>query len=309
MTNALTTEQTEAEALRTVAGLRRRDDLVVYRVSGDDQRSWLNGQVTCDIRNTTPGQGVYGLAITVKGRVMADLWVLDLGEDDLHVAMPKDAASAVTERFETQIIMEDVELLVRPELSVMSVQGPRGAALTSDAAADGEQVVSADELGIGGCLVLTQEADACWSRLSEAVTAAGGAVVTDPGWELARIGLGVPRFERDFGDDTYPQEAGLKARAVSFNKGCYVGQEVVCTLENRGRLSRQLCRLHSETALTPGTVVRDGDVDIGRITSAAASGPDAHVALGYVKRAFAQPAQRLSTDVGPLEVVAVVGEA
>lgn len=306
----MTSAQAQAHALRAVAGLRRREDLIIYRVSGDDHRSWLNGQVTSDVRDAGPGQAVYGLAITVKGRIMADLWVMDLGDDSLHVALPKAAAETVIARFDEQIIMEDVELTPRPELAVLSLQGPKATELARTAPnAAQDTVVVADELGLGGAFVLVEEPDARFAVLGESVAAAGGCTLDDAGWELCRISLGVPRFGRDFGDDTYPQEAGLKARAVSFNKGCYVGQEVVCTLENRGRLSRRLCQLRADTAPPVQATLRTEDKDVGRITSVTpgADGAEACLALGYVKQAAAEPGRTLTTDTGPIEVVALIG--
>lgn len=308
----MSSRDNQAEALEQRAAMRLRDDLVVYRLSGDDQRTWLNGQVTNDVRHTQAGQGVYGLAITVKGRVMADVWALDLGDAGLAVVLPASAAQTVIERFDSQIIMEDVELAAAPELQVMSVQGPRSGVVV-DAVREEPSVFvcEADELGLGGYFVLAPEAKA--ARVAAALEAAlvelGGVSISEPAWELVRVRRGQPRFGNDFGPETYPQEAGLKERAVSFNKGCYVGQEVVCTLENRGRLSRRLCKLRADAALNPGSqVLAEDGSEIGKITSSVdADDGSGSFALGMLKRAHAEAGARVLvagqgvTVLGPVD--------
>ena len=93
-------------------------------------------------------------------------------------------------------------------------------------------------------LAAASETPALFDRLAAEARRVGGGAVSEAGFDLARVRAGRPRFGRDFGAQQYPQEAGHKQRAVSFGKGCYLGQEVVCTLENRGRLTRRLVRLN-----------------------------------------------------------------
>src|SRR5689334_16446921 len=94
----------QAAALAGTAGVRARDDLRALRLSGDEQRSWLNGQVTSDVRELAAGQATYGLAVNVKGRVLSDLWVLCEG-DSLIVLLSHDTLEVVRASFEQQIIM------------------------------------------------------------------------------------------------------------------------------------------------------------------------------------------------------------
>jgi hypothetical protein len=311
MTNSITDQ---AQALAHGLAARERDDLTLVRVRGDERRDWLNGQVTNDVRAAQGGQGVYALAVTVRGKIMADVWVLDRGEE-LAVLLPNAASAHVLESFERQIIMEDVELVPAPELRVVSVQGPLATGALAPLALDAHVC---DELGSGGMFALLR-ADAYaaeWTRLRSAIEAAGGLVSDDAGFELARLRAGRPRFGKDFSEQNYPQEAGLKQRAVSFNKGCYLGQEVVCTLESRGRLSRELVRLQSAGAAVGGSApipnagdqLRDAQGDVvGQITSAVLD-PIAGVtfALGYVKPAHAAPDTTLHADDVALRVIAKV---
>src|SRR5262249_52870017 len=113
----------------------------------EDATSWLNGQVTNDVRELASGMSCYALAVTVRGKIMADVWVLRRG-DELAVLLPKSAAAAVRNSFEAQIIMEDVELIEEDSIRVISVQGPRAQELFAEG--DPLERHRCDELGFGG---------------------------------------------------------------------------------------------------------------------------------------------------------------
>ncbi|MFI5307466.1 MAG: YgfZ/GcvT domain-containing protein [Polyangiales bacterium] len=299
----------QAEALAHSAAVYVRDDLAAVAVCGEDRLRWLNGQITCDARNAVGNRGVYGLAVTVRGKIMADLWVVDRGEH-LLVLLPRTALDTVLASFERQIIMDDVELRREPTLAVISVQGPRSKEVIEPEA---EQAHHCDELAHDGYFVLSPgtERSTVFERLRLRAETLGGCAIDAEGYELARLRAGRGRFGADFGEHEYPQEAGLGALAVSFEKGCYLGQEVVCTLENRGRLTRRLVRLelsqHAEAKA--GAELRDEQGHaMGSLTSSAHDPEsDRTLALGYVKRAHAVAGQRLQTAGGPAQVVAIVG--
>jgi folate-binding protein YgfZ len=299
----------QARALAQTAGMRVRDDLVVVRVNGDDRTSWLNGQVTSDVRNAKPGQGLYALAVSVRGKIMADLWVLERG-DHLAVLLPKAAQSEVLQSFERQIIMEDVELVTDAALRVISLQGPRARDAIAGLALEAHDC---DELGHTGLFVLTSEAElsSVLATLRERIEALGGCTVDEVGYELARLRAGRGRYGCDFGPQNYPQEAGLARLAVSFNKGCYLGQEVVCTLENRGRLTRRLVRLQALTVTepTPGAELCDAEGHaVGAVSSVARDPELGHaIALGYVKQAHAVQGRELQAGEARLQVLGLAG--
>jgi folate-binding protein YgfZ len=302
----------QAQALVHAAGVRVRDDLALVRVSGDDRRSWLNGQVTNDVRELAPGASVYALAVNVRGKILSDLWVLDRG-DQLVVLLPQTAQAAVLASFEQQIIMEDVELGFEPETLAISVQGPRAREVLGAGEPLGVETHAFDELGYGGMLVLCSAAqgERVSAELRARACSVGGGAVSEQGFELARVRSGRPRFGSDFGDQQYPQEAGLKQLAVSFNKGCYLGQEVVCTLENRGRLSRELVRLAALEGPMPevGAGLHDpAGAQIGKLTSVVHD-PDLGraLALGYVKRAHAAAGGELHAGETRLQVLGPAG--
>ncbi|HEX5657284.1 MAG TPA: hypothetical protein VFX59_08815 [Polyangiales bacterium] len=263
----------------------------VVRVRGDDARSWLNGQITNDVRTLAGDHAVYALTLTAKGRVISDLWALD-DAPGMALVLPEARASAALERFDKHIIMEDVEL-EPAEVRVITVQGPRAS-----------EVVEGLGVRRYACARLTEGFDV-WDAdlavLTARATTLGGGVLDAEGWAAAHLALGVPRVGVDFGDDTYPQEAGLR-RALSFGKGCYLGQEVVYMLENRGQLARRLVQLEAPGAEPGSEITDEAGKKLGSLTSAASP-----FALGLVKRSHAEPGQTVLVGGSPVRVRTVVG--
>jgi folate-binding protein YgfZ len=294
----------QANALAARAGFWLRPDLGVLRVQGDDRLGWLNGQVTNDLRSLEHASSVRALAVHVRGKIMADVWVVKAA-DELLVVMPKAAEATLLESFERYIIMEDVTLAPWPEARVLQLLGPEAPEL---AAASGGGF-EFDELGVGGRAWLGEPAQL--ESIALALRGAGVPELDERGYELARLRAGRPRYGRDFGERSYPQEAGLKS-LVSFAKGCYLGQEVVCTLENRGRLTRQLALFTGPGTATPpapnSALAGANSETLGEVTSAAFD-PDAQrvLALGYVKRAHATPGTTLTAAGTQLTLQRLVG--
>jgi folate-binding protein YgfZ len=289
--------------------VRARPELRLLRLRGDDQREWLNGQVTADVRDAKPGDGIYALVVNVRGKILSDAWVIHEAAG-LSVLLPDATYATVRDAFDKQIIMEDVELEDAAAPRVLSLVGPRAkeaAARLTEAA-----VFGCDELGLGGVFLLANdetESNALATRATQIAIELGGGALDEAGFELARIRAGRPRLFLDFADRNYPQEAGLKGLAVSFSKGCYIGQEVVCTLEHRGRLTKRLVRLQSRQALAKGDELRDSSQQaIGEVTSAAFD-PEVGqtIALGYVKSAHAAVDAELKTAHATVEVLGTAG--
>jgi tRNA-modifying protein YgfZ len=295
--------------LTTSAGVYRTLDRVVH-LRGDDARSWLNGQVSNDVRELPPETARYALALTVKGRVVTDLWALDAA-DGMAIVLPATRTEAALARFDQHIIMEDVELTLDADLTVLTVQGPRAAEVI-DAVADPLRRYACPRLGGAGfdCWVPRERADVALAALAQRAATLGGGVVDDTQWASAHVSLGVPRIAADFGEDAYPQEAGLGARALSFQKGCYTGQEVVYMLERRGQLARRLVQLEGDVAgAAPGAQLVDAEGKrLGEVTSLAPTADAARaVALGYLKRTAAEPGQTVWIAGSPWRVRTVVG--
>lgn len=302
------TSSDELSWLTTTAAVYRTSDRVVH-VRGDDARTWLNGQISNDVRSLPRDTARYALVLTVKGRVVSDLWALD-APDGMALVLPLVRADAALERFEKHIIMEDVELQPDPDLAVITVQGPRAAEVV-EAAPDAVRRYAAARLGAVGfdVWVPASEAARMLDTLAGRARALGGGPLDEIGWARAHVALGVPRVIADFGEDSYPQEAGLGARAVSFEKGCYTGQEVVYMLERRGQLSRRLVQLEgSATGAIAGAPLLDADGNkLGELTSFDLLNDAGALALGYLKRAAAEPGQTVWVAGSPWRVRRVVG--
>lgn len=303
-------------ALRRVtesAGVYLTNDRVVH-ATGDDARSWLNGQISNDVRTIAGDEAVYALALTAKGRIVTDLWAL--AEDaGMAIVLPGARLEAALERFDKHIIMEDVELAVDDAQAVVTVQGPRAREVMEAAGTDLRSYPCPRLGGTGFDLwVPRARLDATLDALGARATELGGGPLDDAAWAAVSVALGVPRLGQDFGEDAYPQEAGLGARAVSFSKGCYLGQEVVYMLEKRGQVARRAVVIAAEPGTdaaqaAPGAQVSDADGKrIGELTSVS-SLPDGAgaLALAYLKRAFAEPDQTVWLAGSPWRVVRVVG--
>lgn len=301
-------KQEQSSWLNESAGVFVTSDSVVH-ISGDDAQSWLNGQLTADVRSIAEGAAVYALATSIKGRVLTDAWAVR-ALDGLALVLPATCKEAALASFDKHIIMEDVELHTDETLTVLTVQGPLAEA-TLDGLDTRFQRFPCGRLyprpGFD-VWVPNERLPEVLGQLTSAATKLGGGLLDDAGWSYAHVALGIARAGVDFGLDSYPQEAGLKARAVSFAKGCYLGQEVVYMLENRGQLARRLVQL---TGLPLDAARGDQLLDaegkrVGELTSVEQA-ETASIALGYVRRAQAEAGTRLRVRDADCRVSCVLG--
>jgi tRNA-modifying protein YgfZ len=308
----MTSIQEQCEWLSNRVGVFVSSDRLL-RVGGEDAENWLNGQVTADVRGLTPGQALYALTVTVKGRVITDLWVARDAQG-LVLSLPSATYEAALAAYERHIIMEDVELSPCPELRVVTVLGPAAPQVLAALAPVVPQLTCPRLFPRPGFDLWAPlpELDALLERLERAASKLGGGRVEEAGVAQAHVVLGVPRAALDFGLESYPQEAGLKERAVSFSKGCYVGQEVVYMLEKRGQPARRLVQLECPLGeLAAGDPVFDGDGKrLGELTSVAEpqpAGAPSRLALAYLKRGSAELAGRVCVRERDCSVRWVVG--
>lgn len=230
-------------------------------IQGPDSVTWLNSLVTCDVRAVRPGTVAYGLALLKNGRIISDLWVA-AGKDRLLLGVARERLSQLRDHIERYLIMEDATHEdVSAEHAWILAFGPRAPEIVS---------ARAQLLGeSGGRTGLTTVGDAALvvttanreRALASCAEEPGAVIGSAPDYGPLMLELLVPRFGVDFGEKNYPQEAWLEKTAVSFSKGCYLGQEVVCRLEMRGHVSKQLVpiQLDGEAAPVPavGTEVRN----------------------------------------------------
>jgi tRNA-modifying protein YgfZ len=286
-----------------------RSDRKTLIASGPDRITWLNGLVTCNLAALGPRRAVYGLATSKVGRILADVIVVADGER-LLVSAPPAAVEALQASFERYLVMEDVELsLDSGRLSWLFAHGPDASRVLGAAAeGTGAPVAELDLVGLGGAVLVVPGEAA--EKAEERAVAAGARLATGAEWNVLRLERGVPVYGVDFDDKTYPQEASLEKRAVSFDKGCYLGQEVVCRLEMRGHVHRKLASFVLPPAAAvpePGAEVRAaaGEI-IGTVTSAAKSDRlGAPVGFAMVKYAHAEPGTAVRIGEQEATIVAV----
>jgi tRNA-modifying protein YgfZ len=268
-------------AARAGNAIYAHDDGAFVRVAGRDAARLLQNVVTSDVDALAVGDGQYGLALTPKGKPLADAWIVREGDDAFVCvceAVARDALIANLKRYrlasraEVADVTGERSLLERPlaEPGEGWHAGPLGALL------------------LAGC----DEARAAWEA-----ALAGGAVAIGPETrETLRVEQGVPRYGVDFDDASLPAEAGVVERAISFTKGCYVGQEPIVRLAHRGHANRELHRLHlTEAPALPATLF-DGEREVGRITSSASLPEGGAAALGYVRRTVEDGASLIALD-------------
>ena len=286
-------------------------------LTGADRRTYLQGLLTNDIAALSAGRGCYAALLTPQGRMISDMRVTDRGED-LLIDLPAATAEIVRQRLSDFIITEDAAVEdATAALAQIGLYGPAAARVAGAAFdADGVDVttalatlapdsnvtlpagpgltavVSGDYGRPGFEIFLPSDGRA---RAMALLEAAGAVKISAETASVTRIEAGVPEFGTDMNDATIPLEAGIEHRAISFTKGCYVGQEVIIRVLHRGqgRVARRLVGLlgsAEEGALQPGMALLIGEREIGAITSAARSprlrGP---IALGYVHRDYSAP--------------------
>lgn len=295
----MTSPKAQVDAARRAVLALPGLQLATLVVTGKDRVSWLNGLVTCDLSKWAPGDARYGLVVSRSGRVLADPILVADGDRAMAV-VEADRAGVLREHLDHYLVMEDAEIAVATDaFETWTLHGPAYAAVLAAAREVGAATGSLDRTGLGGAIVLipTDRAAEVRSVVLAAVRGAGGVVGDAEGWEALRLERGVPRFGVDFDDKTYPQEASLEKAAVSFDKGCYLGQEVVCMLEMRGHVKRKLVSIVLDGAAPPanGAAVADeAGAAVGEVTSAVLSPTlGVPVGLAMIKRAHAAAGARV----------------
>ena len=282
-----------ASEYRTVTeacGLLDRSERGKLALTGPDAKSFLQGQVTNDVEALAPGEGCYAAFLTPKGKMMGDLRILDAG-DELLLDTERTALQELFNMIRRFSIGFDVELHKRTlERGLLSLLGPESEAVARSGAGLGEAEHSHAVLTAGGIEARAIRTDLgldllCDASDVDALRAALGVVaVSDAVAECLRVERGRPRYGVDLDDSVIPQEAGLNERAVSFTKGCYVGQETVARLHYRGKPNRHLRGLRlSEPASTGDGLTFEGR-PVGRVGSVALSPRFGPIALALVRR-------------------------
>lgn len=277
--------------LREGAGVLARPGRRLIEVTGSEAADFLQGQLSNDVEALEPGAGCYAALLDRKGHMQADMRVLRTA-GGFAIDTEEGAGDAVMRHLEMYKIGRDADVAdVSGERAVVSVIGP-GAAEVALAGPGGPEHAHR-EAQIGGidCRAVATadgvDLIAPRDRLAEierALIEAGAEPVSEAAAEIVRVESGRPRFGREMTAATMPAEAGIDERAVSFTKGCYIGQETVARLHYKGRPNRHLRGLMLDRAAADGDPVRLGERELGTIGTAVLSPARGPIALAILRR-------------------------
>jgi aminomethyltransferase len=301
-------------------------------VAGADRVRFLHGQVTNDVKKLRVGEGCYAAITNAKGKMESDLNIFALA-DELLLDFEPGLTGKISQRFEKFIVADDVQIVdAAPHYGLLSVQGPKAAEVVralnlfpeiptrqfgsvkiSDATLG--EIYLTNNLRLGACgfdlFVPNNSLGAVADKLIAAAKNFGGRAIGWTAFETARIENGIPRFGADMDGTNIPLECGIETRAVSYSKGCYIGQEVINRIHSIGHVTRELrgLRLADDLKSLPqrgGKLFFNGK-EAGFATSAVKSPMlNANIALGYVRREANQIGNELmlqGTGESPVKIV------
>lgn len=296
-----------------------RPGIALFSFTGRDRVRWFNGMVTNNIRDLAPGNGAYCFVLNAQGSILGDMYVFNRGES-LVAAIERAQIESLLQIFRRYIIMDKVEIEdLSTKTSVIGLAGPKSAEVLTS-------------LGLGAELGSLQFAESTWNGISvtvvrgdnqlvptfelwvsseqvdslfNALPQAGAKAVSDDSLGTLRILSGTPKFGQDIRERTLPQETGQE-RALSFTKGCYIGQEIVERIRARGAVHRTFIGFEVEgTPPGPGTRIQSEGRDVGELTTIAHTPlKGKRLALGFLRKEFA--VQKTVLTAGSVTVVPVL---
>ncbi len=288
--------QTPHTILTTACGLVDRSERGKLALTGSEAAGLLSGQVTNEIEALEEGRGCYAALLTNKGKMLGDLRVLRIGgaAPELHLDCERVALQALFDQLRRAAIGWQAELHKRTvQEALFSLIGPTARAVAGVPELASEEHVHV-EVELGGVTARAIATDVGVDVLSRAENAepvraalvdAGAQPVPEGAAEAVRVATGRPRYGVDLGDGVIPQEAGLNDRAVSFTKGCYVGQETVARLHWRGKPNRHLRGLRLPGPAEDGaTLTSAAGKAVGALSSVLEHPEHGWIALALVRR-------------------------
>ena len=301
---------TDYRTITEACGLLDRSERGKLALTGGDARSFLQGQVTNDVEGLADGAGCYAAFLTPKGKMLGDLRILAAG-DELLLDTERVALQGLFNMIRRFSIGYDVGLHKRTlERGLLSLVGPDAAAVAGAGSLPVDEhahsvveipgsglVARAIRTDVGvDLLCAAEDVDALRAALGDA----GAQGVADAAVECLRVEHGRPRYGIDLDDSVIPQEAGLNERAVSFTKGCYVGQETVARLYYRGKPNRQLRGLRLSRPASSGDELSFEGRTVGVLASVALSPRFGPIGLALVRREAPPGSTVAVTDGGDI---------
>jgi folate-binding protein YgfZ len=282
---------------------------------GEDRARLLHAMTTNQVETLQPGEGCYAFFLSAQGRILADVNLFCF-EDYILLDTEPETRTKIYEHLDRYIIADDVALEDQTDqTATLSIEGPNAeAALAileapqpvapySFAAWRNGTVARVDTTGRGGFFLMIPIAEK--RAIMAQLTDAGFPEATAEDARIVRIESGRPRFGEEITERYLVQETG-QLQAVNFNKGCYLGQEIVERVRSRAQIHRVLRSVEIDVSEPPaaGTKLKSGDADAAEIVSAVFSPVlGKTVAMAYVRTAFAEPGTRIALDGAPARVV------
>lgn len=318
----------EYQTVRSAAGLIDHSQRGLLQFTGPDRLAFLQGLLSNDLRILKPFDGQYAAVLTQQGKVIADVRVL-CSLNSYYLDFWENLKNKILDHLNRYLVADEVEIADRSdEYSILSIQGPRSKTLLRDLVGQAELpgqlwhhtmvnidaaaicVVSASHTGEPGFdLIAPQSSLADLARkLTDAGKRFSAAWVGEEAQHILRVEAGMPRYGVDFSEDNLLLEVGID-HAVSFSKGCYLGQEVVERIRSRGHVNKKLSGLllDGQEAAKAGDLISAGDKEVGRVTSSVISPRlKRPIALGYLHKDFWTPGGEVSIQRRDARVRATV---
>jgi len=316
----------EYSAVKTDAGLIDLSHRAMLQFTGPDRLSFLQGMLSNDLRPLKMFEGIQAAILTQQGKIVADVRVL-CAMNSFYLDFWEFLKEKVVAHLNHYLVADEVEINDPDEQwKILSLQGPQatdrvkalfsGADLPSKIHHHGMVqwdgapicVVKADHTGVGGYDLVVQTAQL--PKFAERLHALNLKWIGERAQNILRVEAGIPRYGIDMTEDNLLLEANLE-NAVSFTKGCYLGQEVVERIRSRGHVNKKLLGLliAGNAAVHPDSMIQSDGREIGQITSSVVS-PALHrpIALGYMHRDFWTPGLEVSVDDNGTLVPATIAE-
>jgi folate-binding protein YgfZ len=300
-------------AMREEAGFLERAGRAHVDVRGPEAADYLQGQLTNDVEALAPGEGRYAALLDRKGHMQADMRVLRLGAEEFWLDAEGLGREAVLRHLSMYKVGRDVEVEdASGRRTVVSLIGPMSVEITGAAPLAEEHAHTEAIMEGVTCRIVKTDlgvdvicpADSA-GEIRKLAADSGAVEVSEEAAEILRVESGRPRFGREMTTDTIPAEAGINERAVSFTKGCYIGQETVARLHYKGRPNRHLRGLRLAAPAREGDAIVLGERDVGRVGTAVVSPALGPIALAVVRREAA-PGDRVAVgETAGAEVVEV----
>ncbi len=320
--------QREFHALRSGCGVYDLGFRAKLSITGSDRVRWLNGMVTNNIRDLGSGNGLYSFLLNPQGHILGDLYAYNRGES---IAIDTDLSQLekILATFDHYIIMDDVEVKnLSDELTALGISGPRSREVLRSAGIQIPETRPSQIFEVTctcdcDCVPCTAvrgddpqiESYELWLAFTDvrktwdALVAHGATPVGFEALEFQRIVSGIPRYGVDIRERDLPQETE-QSRALNFNKGCYIGQEIVERIRSRGTVHRKFTGFMVEEVapIQAGMKITAADKEVGEITSVASlrlAGEDKTIALGYVRRETGVPGREVMIGSAGARVISL----